>query len=719
MCLLVLLPLNGHAQPLLRCADIHALTRIEAAEGREVIVRGVITYTSPPWGLAFVLQDGSDAVYVTPDTALADQRASVEWIGLDKPATGMEVEMHGITRPGFATFVLLKKIKLLGTAKLPAAQPVTLTELRSGVFDCRRVELTGVVQRLHLEEEKLRRMQLEIAAPDGIFSVFMDDSQGLNPDKLLDASVRVIGTCLTFANSRGELVGVNLRVTSADNLQVLEDAPADPFAVPEAALFALRPFGQKPPSLHRQRLSGVVTLARPGMFLYVQGKERGFRVNTRTEESFLPGDVVEVSGFVTAADSFAVMNEALVRKKGHTPLPPALAVTRQMILTPPGEAQKTLRVEDYDGALVSLRGKVVRVEAMGDREHRVYLDCDGLLVPAILGANTTAAALAPLQAESEVEATGICAVRLDLKWPAVEPPAPSSFSLLLQSPASLRVLNSPSWWTRSRILWAFAGVALLLGAALGWVTMLRRTVARQATRMEDALRSHRDSELEFHAAQRERRHLAADLHDGLQQLITGASYRLEAAMMRLGEVPASAQEQFNAARAALDRTRTGLRECLLGLREVEDGPAEFATLLRGAVAKMEHWPKGVVEIAVSGIPFALSRHVMGSLLLFSQEAVANALEHGGASHVRIDLRYDPENLELRVEDDGCGFEPQSAPTAATGHFGLESMRHRLRWLGGNAEIQSKPGDGTCVIARLSKSHAVSLNMDHVEQEGSR
>ena len=67
--------------------------------------------------------------------------------------------------------------------------------------------------------------------------------------------------------------------------------------------------------------TGVVTLARAGQFVYVQTKERGFRVNTRSGDVFTPGDVVEATGFVTPTNNFAVMNDALLRKTGRTAVP--------------------------------------------------------------------------------------------------------------------------------------------------------------------------------------------------------------------------------------------------------------------------------------------------------------------------------------------------------------------------------------------------------------
>jgi signal transduction histidine kinase len=294
---------------------------------------------------------------------------------------------------------------------------------------------------------------------------------------------------------------------------------------------------------------------------------------------------------------------------------------------------------------------------------------------------------------------------------------PNYVEMLVRNGEDFTLLQHAPWWTAERLTVATAALALLLlGAGVG-VILLQRLLRQRTERLEQVMQSHRNSELEMKGARQERFRLAADLHDSLQQHLTGASYRLEAALLRLGEPAPAVQAQFAAARAALERTRTGLRETLFALRKVEEGPAEFPALLRHAVEKMEHWPPGAVEITAAGEAFPLSRHVMGSLLLFMQEAVANALRHGAAKHVRVVLTYESASLEMRIVDDGSGFNPDEAGDTATGHFGLSSMRDRLRWLGGAVEIRSRPGEGTSIIARLSRAKAQATQSgDAIPQE---
>jgi len=254
------------------------------------------------------------------------------------------------------------------------------------------------------------------------------------------------------------------------------------------------------------------------------------------------------------------------------------------------------------------------------------------------------------------------------------------------------------------VMISLGGVVLALFGAIAWVGQLRRRVRAQAVTIAEAMRTHRDSELELTAARGERFRLAADLHDSLQQHLTGASYRIEAGLMRMGEVPEIVREQFTAARAALERTRSGLRACMVSLREVEEGPEEFPALVQHSLGKVEQWPRNAVELITTGEAYPLSRHVMGSLLLFLHEAVGNAFKHGTPSRVGVQIDYEPNALTLTVTDDGCGFDLAAAQRRPTG-LGLETMRHRLRWLGGCAELSSQLGEGTRIVARLSRLKA--------------
>ena len=78
-----------------------------------------------------------------------------------------------------------------------------------------------------------------------------------------------------------------------------------------------------------------------------------------------------------------------------------------------------------------------------------------------------------------------------------------------------------------------------------------------------------------------------------------------------------------------------------------------------------------------------------------QEALTNARRHAQASSIRVALVFGPQQVELRVEDDGQGFDPSQPPHPHS--FGFLSMTERAERLGGRLTIDSQPGQGTRVV----------------------
>jgi len=123
---------------------------------------------------------------------------------------------------------------------------------------------------------------------------------------------------------------------------------------------------------------------------------------------------------------------------------------------------------------------------------------------------------------------------------------------------------------------------------------------------------------------------------------------------------------------------------------------------------VEHWPKGLVTVEVEGEAFSLSRQVMGSLLMLMQEAVGNACKHGKASAVKVTLHYFADRFEMAIRDNGRGFDPEQVPGTRQGHHGLESMRLRMKWLGGQLKVTSHPGNGTLIVCQVARTAAEAL-----------
>jgi signal transduction histidine kinase len=87
----------------------------------------------------------------------------------------------------------------------------------------------------------------------------------------------------------------------------------------------------------------------------------------------------------------------------------------------------------------------------------------------------------------------------------------------------------------------------------------------------------------------------------------------------------------------------------------------------------------------------------------AQEALANVAKHAAASRVGLTLSYLDNEVALDIRDDGKGFRPEANGHHATGGFGLIAMRQRMESLSGTLQIESEPGPGTAVSARVPAS----------------
>lgn len=192
------------------------------------------------------------------------------------------------------------------------------------------------------------------------------------------------------------------------------------------------------------------------------------------------------------------------------------------------------------------------------------------------------------------------------------------------------------------------------------------------------------------AVSEERRRIARDLHDGTAQDL---AFILQAGRgLAAGAGSHEALEHIvSAAQHALENTR----HAVVNLALPGDEPLILA-LQRTAqeVAGREGVCAHVEGAAGLRVPAATQE----ALCLLVREAVTNSIRHGGARRVRLTID-DADRLTLRIDDDGCGFDPAQARTS-DGHFGLAGMEQRVAGLGGELHISSQPGRGTELLVVL-------------------
>jgi signal transduction histidine kinase len=227
-----------------------------------------------------------------------------------------------------------------------------------------------------------------------------------------------------------------------------------------------------------------------------------------------------------------------------------------------------------------------------------------------------------------------------------------------------------------------ASVLALLGVAWGiYQLRLRQIRARFAAVIE------------------ERARLAREIHDTLAQGFVGISAQLDAVALSMPEDAAPARKYLDLARRMARHSVTEARRSVMDLRARVLEGQDLAAALEAGARMWSAGSKTAVAVEVSGESRELTQDVDQHVLRIAQEAVTNALKHSGATRIRIKLHMEERKLNLRIEDDGRGFDPEGAFASAGGHFGLIGMRERAQRVGGEFRLESHPGEGTVIELR--------------------
>jgi signal transduction histidine kinase len=276
---------------------------------------------------------------------------------------------------------------------------------------------------------------------------------------------------------------------------------------------------------------------------------------------------------------------------------------------------------------------------------------------------------------------------------------PQSFRMLLRLPQDVVVLATPSWWNSHHTLWLLGITGGVLLAVMVWVVVLGRRLQEQMAIIRQKLRSS--------AVLEERNRIARELHDTLEQELAGITMQLDLAADCFQQAPRVAQQALETARDMSRHSMVEARRSVWDLRcqLLENG--DLVSALAQIVEPLVPRERTKVDFKIQGSPVRLSGPVEMNLLRIGQEAVANAVKHGRAQHVSIELRYAPASVCLTVSDDGEGFAAGQA--SPTGHFGLLDMRERAQFMGSHLRVESEPGRGTCIAVDVPLHSAEAID----------
>ena len=435
---------NQPSLPLLEAAQsIRRLSKSEAARGYPIQLEAVVTFSDPRLGSLFV-QDASGGIFVIP----AGKKMRIR--------SGQRVRIQGMTAAGdFAPTVCNATFEVLGEAPMPAPARVGLNALLTGQYDCRWVEIHGVVQSATEEEH---RCWLQLMTAQGQIPALLGPAMSMaEAGELVDARLCLRGVVGGQFNQQGQIVAVRLNVPNASAISVDEAAPANPFAIPTQRIADLYSYQPDQDIFRRVKISGRVTSVTQDQTISLQDESGGMLVRlTRYDRLPRLGEQVEMLGFPMAGDFSITLKDAWSRITGPGGDSPALIMTADEVLTNEPNAQ-----------LVQIEARLIQ-DAWLRPAQVMVLQAGSVVFEAMLPRNFNAESEEHLAADTRLQITGVCLLEGG-RWGQVK-----SFHLRVREPGDLKVLTRPPWWNLRRLLLTLAGTGALGALGLVWSLLLAK-----------------------------------------------------------------------------------------------------------------------------------------------------------------------------------------------------------------------------------------------------
>jgi two-component system, NarL family, sensor histidine kinase UhpB len=223
------------------------------------------------------------------------------------------------------------------------------------------------------------------------------------------------------------------------------------------------------------------------------------------------------------------------------------------------------------------------------------------------------------------------------------------------------------------------------------VQRLQRAFRRMLERLEAERR--RTAGAALRAQEEERARLARDLHDEVNQSLTGLLLRLEAAR---AQAPPELADEIAETKALANQAMEELLRLARQLRPTALDDLGLKAAIASDVEQLGRQTRIETSFASEGDVGALDQDAQIVVYRVAQEATSNAARHANAEHIDVHLRRDGDRIQLVVADDGRGF---SFDEASSG-LGISGMRERALLVGGELEIESRPQLGTRVTLRV-------------------
>ncbi len=635
-------------------AEIKRLKREDALRGYPVRIRGVVTWATRT---AVVLQDSTSGIFVD----------EVEENDSYPLREGELWEVEGITVAQFSPMILARRITRLGRGVLPPPVQPAWDQLMNGSLDTLYVELQGIATAVESN-------RVSLLTRSGKIQAYLPETPISEVSQYEGALLRIRGCLWAVKDEITHVFKIGEVQIHSAVIHIEEPPPAYPFATPLKRTADLLLFDAQAALLKQVKVGGQIVHSRNSEYFLMDGTN-GLRFVPRAAVKLTAGDMVEVVGFPELGGPSPILREALVRSTGHAPLPEPRTLVEGL-----------WAAGDLDATRVSVQALLLNLSK--DQQDQVLgLQAGPHVFVARLPLHRGPGLSLPVG--SRLQLVGTFAVRAGDRAVGREV---DSFELLLNSPADIRLLARPAWFTLRRMILV---VGLLVGSlliAMIWITVLRKQVEQRSAQLHSEIQERERTE-KLRALEAERSRIARDLHDDLGSSLTEISLLADAGP---GHPPTldRAVSRFKAI-GGKARSLVQALDVIVWLVNPSKDALPFLTGYLGSYAEDYLSASGIgcrLKIPVDMPPVRLNANVRHNLFLAVKEALHNIVRHAHASEVLVEFAAREGCLQMVVSDNGKGFDP-ALPAEGNG---LANLQQRLASVGGTCEISAQSGSGTTV-----------------------
>ena len=593
-----------------------------------------------------------------------------------------------------APYANCRQIDILGHGPEPAPADASVRSVLEGGHDCRLVRIVGKVRDVFRDEIDPGYLFLILRTNDDV--IYLPFRASLTPadtlERLVGAEIAVCGVCVPRDIAARRTIGrLFYPADGIDSVHVIQEA-GDPFDAPALADI---PLGS--PSeiarLERHRTIGrtIAVWGRNKILIRTaDGTVHGVTLVHGIAPAY--GSTVEVVGF-PESDLYRI-NLARAIWRPSTQSIPCDETPRTITVASFMSDERGRRCYDpyAHGQALRLQGEVVSLPSVDNDDGRLTLQNGDYLVPIDFSANP--GFLDRIEVGCTLDVTGTCIMESENWQPHSAFPRIRGFALVVRTPADVRILARPPWWTVRKLFAVIGSMLALLAAIVVWNLMLRRVAERRGRQLLKAQIAQTTTALKIE----ERTRLAVELHDAISQNLSGASMRIDAARKLLEHNRDKAARQLDVASNTLGSCREELRNCIWDLRNEALDEHDMNVAIRRTLAR--HLGETSLTVRFNIPRVKLTDNTANAILSIIRELSVNAIRHGHATEIKVAGSIDQNRLLFSVRDNGSGFDPQNSPGTPEGHFGLQGIRERLKRLSGTLQLESRPGTGAKAVVEL-------------------